>query len=129
MDAGYYSKNTMLKVVVFTGKEKTYQAWYGVPQDSLATNRTFNPAGMYTNASGQTVYYPNETDNYEQDYYQLHLSQHINSHFDLNAAVFLTNGQGYYEDFDNNYPYEFYGLTAPAVGKDTGNFVRRPVAQ
>ena len=122
-DAGYYTKNTMIKFVAFTGKEKTGQAWYGVPQDSLATNRTFNPAGMYTDANGKTQFYPNETDNYEQDYFQLHLTQQIGHNWELNAALFQTNGWGYYEDFDAGYAYEFYGLTSPGAGKDTGNFV------
>ncbi|HXB12191.1 MAG TPA: TonB-dependent receptor, partial [Bacteroidia bacterium] len=88
LDAGYYSKNTMIKAVVFTGKEKTYQAWYGTPQDSLATNRTFNPAGMYYNSAGQVQYYPNETDNYEQDYFQLHISQQLGHDWQVNAALF-----------------------------------------
>jgi len=123
LDAGYYTKNTMIKAVVFTGKEKTYQAWYGVPQDSLATNRTYNPAGIYTDVNGHTQYYNNETDNYEQDYYQLHLSQRINSDWQLNAAVFLTNSWGYYEDMDANYNYQYYGLPSPGVGKDTTNFI------
>jgi len=123
LDAGYYSKNTMIKAVVFTGKEKTYQAWYGDPQDSLATNRTFNPAGMYYNSAGQVQFYPNETDNYEQDYFQLHLSQQLGHDWQVNAALFQTNGWGYYEDFDTQYPYEYYGLQSPGVGRDTGNFV------
>ncbi len=123
LDAGYYSKNTMIKAVVFTGKEKTYQAWYGTPQDSLVTNRTFNPAGMYYNSAGQVQYYPNETDNYEQDYFQLHISQQLGHDWQVNAALFQTNGWGYYEDFDAQYRYEYYGLQSPGAGKDTGNFV------
>jgi hypothetical protein len=38
-------ENESYKLVHFGGYEKTYQAWYGVAQDSLATNRTFNVAG------------------------------------------------------------------------------------
>jgi iron complex outermembrane receptor protein len=126
LDLGYYSKKTMIKFIGFTGKERTYQAWYGVPQDSLATNRTFNPAGMYTDASGNTQYYPGETDNYEQDYFQLHLSQQIGNRWELNAALFQTNGIGYYEDFDAGYNYSYYGLSNPVQGTDTlknGNFI------
>ncbi|HWY97655.1 MAG TPA: TonB-dependent receptor, partial [Bacteroidia bacterium] len=126
LDVGYYSKTTMIKAVVFTGKEKTYQAWYGVPQDSLTTNRTFNPAGMYYDANGKVQFYPNETDNYEQDYFQLHLSQQLGHNWELNAALFQTNGWGYYEDFDAGYNYSNYGLANPVYGNDTvksGNFV------
>ncbi|HXP49707.1 MAG TPA: TonB-dependent receptor, partial [Bacteroidia bacterium] len=125
-DAGYYTKTTMIKAVVFTGKEKTYQAWYGVPQDSLNTNRTFNPAGMYYDANGKMQFYPNETDNYEQDYFQLHISQQLGHNWELNGALFQTNGWGYYEDFDAGYNYSAYGLANPVYGGDTvrsGNFV------
>ncbi len=34
---GYYGKTTMLKFVTFSGKERTYQSWYGIPKDSLKT--------------------------------------------------------------------------------------------
>lgn len=125
-DAGYYSKKTMVKFIAFTGKEKTYQAWYGCPQDSLNTNRTFNPAGMYYDANGNVQYYPNETDNYEQDYFQLHCSQQLGNNFELNAALFQTNGKGYYEDLDTEYDYSSFGLQYPAYGTDTvrnGNFI------
>jgi len=37
-----YGKSSILKFVMFSGVEHTYQAWNGVPQDSLATNRTYN---------------------------------------------------------------------------------------
>ena len=116
----------MLKFIAFTGKEKTYQAWYGCPQDSLNTNRTFNPAGMYTDQNGNVQFYPNETDNYEQDYFQLHLSQQIGTRWELSAALFQTNGWGYYEDFDAGYDYSFFGVQNPIYGSDTvknGNFI------
>lgn len=122
-DAGYYGRKTMVKFIAFTGKEKTYQAWYGCPQDSLNTNRTFNPAGMYTDANGNVQYYPNETDNYEQDYFQVHFSQQLCNNLELNAALFQTNGKGYYEDFDAGHTYEAYGLVKPVNESDTGNFI------
>src|ERR1043165_5312285 len=42
---GYLKGNTLIKLVYFAGQEKTYQAWNGVPQDSLGTNRRFNDLG------------------------------------------------------------------------------------
>ena len=35
---GFYSGNTMIKAITFGGKERTYQAWYGVPQSRLESN-------------------------------------------------------------------------------------------
>ncbi|MBK7147363.1 MAG: TonB-dependent receptor [Bacteroidetes bacterium] len=94
---GWVGRNTILKTLYFGGREKTYQAWYGVPQDSLATNRTFNIAG--TDYFSKDPAYPNETDNYGQDYIQLHLAQRLPRNLQLNAALFATLGRGYYEQY------------------------------
>src|SRR5688572_9553899 len=53
-----YTKNqTSFRLNIFTGKEKTYQAWYGISQSDLdAGNRTINYAG--TEKPGSP--YPNE---------------------------------------------------------------------
>lgn len=86
--SGYYGEKSLLKFVTFAGHEKTYQAWYGVPLDSLSTNRTYNP---YT--------YDNEIDNYQQKHYQLHYVYDINSNFKLNAAAHYTRGFGFFEQY------------------------------
>jgi iron complex outermembrane receptor protein len=58
--AAYHGKKTMIRFNAIGGRERTYQSWYGTPQDSLKTNRTYN---YYT--------YKNEVDNYGQDNNQL----------------------------------------------------------
>ncbi|NJM24408.1 MAG: TonB-dependent receptor, partial [Bacteroidia bacterium] len=35
LSAGYYGGKTLVKAIVFGGKERTYQAWYGVPESRL----------------------------------------------------------------------------------------------
>ena len=37
-----YGKSSILKLLIFSGYERTYQAWNGVPKDSLKTHRTYN---------------------------------------------------------------------------------------
>lgn len=116
LDAGYYSSKSSLRFVILSGKEKTYQAWYGVPQDSLSNNRTFNPAGMYYDANGNLSFYDNQTDNYQQDYYQLLYSKQLTKNWDMNLTAFLTKGRGYYEEYvpaNDAYGeglFSFYGL-------------------
>ncbi|NMC99227.1 MAG: TonB-dependent receptor plug domain-containing protein, partial [Bacteroidales bacterium] len=97
--AGYYAKNTMIKFINFSGYEKTYQAWYGVPKDSLKTNPTYNP---YT--------YDNQTDNYWQSHYQLHLTHEISEHWNTHTALHYTRGKGYYESLRENKKYSKFGL-------------------
>jgi iron complex outermembrane recepter protein len=117
--AGYYGKNTTLKLITFSGTEKTYQAWEGVPKDSLLTNRTFNPAGLYYDTAGQIQYYKNQTDNYQQDHYQLIISHNILKEWNLNAGVFYTHGFGYYENYEADQPFADYGLQDVILGEDT----------
>lgn len=99
LSGGYYGKKQTLRAVIMTGKEKTYQAWYGVPEDSMSSNRTFNMAGLYYDRNGQPQYYGNQTDNYRQDYYQLLYSRELGNDWLLNTALFYTKGKGYYEEY------------------------------
>ncbi len=108
LSGGYYGEKSILKLIVFSGKEKTYQAWQGVPKDSLKTNRRFNP---FT--------YENQTDNYQQDNYQLLFSHEFNKHWNLNAAIHYTYGRGYYEEYKESAKFSNYGFNDVYIGGDT----------
>lgn len=111
--ANYHSKGSLI-FNLFTGREQTYQAWNGVPGDSLSSNRTYN---AFT--------YSNQTDNYQQDRYQLIYNRTLNPKTTLKAAAFYTRGLGYFEEFQGeNSPFpqrnlSFYGLAPVVVGQDT----------
>jgi len=100
---------------VFSGKEKTYQAWYGVSEAQLITDRTYNPAGMEKPGSP----YDNQTDNYTQTHYQLFFNHAFNNKWAFNTAVFLTRGKGYYEEYKADQTYADYGLPNQTVGSVT----------
>ena len=119
LSAGYYGRTGMLKFVTFSGQEKTYQAWNGVPQDSLATNRTYNSAGTDDNKRQNP--YDNETDNYQQDHYQLHYSKQLGDAWNLTGALHYTYGRGYYEQYKVGAAFEDYGLPLIQIGGDTIN--------
>ena len=104
---GYHGKTGMLKFVTFSGKEQTYQAWNGVPEDKLETDRTYN-----------SLTYDNETDNYQQDHYQLHYSKDLGSRLNLGGAFFYTRGRGYYEQYKEDQKLSKYSI-APIVLGDT----------
>ncbi|MDR0681185.1 MAG: TonB-dependent receptor [Dysgonamonadaceae bacterium] len=108
----YFNDNTMLKLVTFSGKEKTYHAWDGVPVAVLEDgNRTYNPSGYKgDDANGNPLYYENQTDNYRQTHYQLSLLQKLNSNLNLNVALHYTQGFGYYEEYKTGKNLEEYGL-------------------
>ena len=77
VSAAYINKNSSLRFNLLSGKEKTYQAWYGVPESYLDSDRTYNPAG--TEKPGSP--YSNETDNYTQTHYQLFYNKKINDQY------------------------------------------------
>lgn len=91
----YWGDHSSLRMNVFSGKEKTYQSWYGVPEEYLVSNRTYNPAGTEKSDTP----YENQTDNYTQTHYQLFYNQQINPNLKWSTALFLTKGNGYYEEY------------------------------
>lgn len=100
------SENTSLRFMLMTGKERTGQAWNGVPEDSLATNRRFNGLGLKSDGT----YYNNQTDNYQQDYYQLFADHKFSKYVTGHLGAFLTRGRGYYEEYRLGESFIDYGL-------------------
>jgi iron complex outermembrane receptor protein len=115
LSAAYITGSSSLRFNIFSGKEKTYQAWYGVPDYIIATDRTYNPAG--TEKTGTP--YNNQTDNYQQDHYQLFFNHSFNSKWSFNTAGFMTYGRGYYEEYKASQKYANYGLQNVVVGTTT----------
>jgi len=120
VSGGYYGNTTIAKLNIFSGKEITYQAWDGIPSNILDTNRTWNGIGMYTDNLGNTKFYENETDNYQQDHYQFLISQRLSGHLTGNIALHYTHGFGYYEQYKDGENLADY-LIDPVIipGNDT----------
>ncbi|WP_018618638.1 TonB-dependent receptor [Spirosoma luteum] len=108
LSGGYYAKNSFIRLNVFSGQEQTYQAWNGVPEAILPTNRTYN-----------SFTYDNQTDNYQQDNYQLISSFGLSKNWRLNASLFYTKGKGYYEEFKPNDAFSKYNLPPVVIGDST----------
>lgn len=122
----YFNKKSTIRFNYFSGIEKTYQAWNGVPESLLQTNRTYNSAG--TEKPGSP--YKNETDNYQQDHFQLFFNHAFNDHLSFNSGLFLIKGKGYYEQYKgvvagraagstSSTRFSKYGLPNAVFGRDT----------
>jgi iron complex outermembrane receptor protein len=120
----FVGKSTIIKALVFGGTEKTYQSWNGIDAQTLRDNRTFNPSGIYTDEFGNTRYYDNETDNYQQDHYQLHWNEKISSNWSTNLAFHYTKGKGYYENYKEDADFADYNLT-PVAGQTSTDLIRQ----
>jgi len=99
LSAAYRDGKNLLRFNLLTGTEKTYQAWDGIPSDILKTNRQYNGLGAYYNESDNLKYYDNQTDNYQQDHYQLQYSREVNTYLNFSASLHYTRGIGYYESY------------------------------
>lgn len=119
----YVGKTTLIKALVFGGTEKTYQSWNGIDGETLKKDRTFNSIGQkYDDAGNPEGFYENQTDNYQQDHYQLHWSESFSDKWSTNLAFHYTKGKGYYEEyaddwyfqnvaFSNETSFDFLGFT------------------
>lgn len=136
-----YGEESLLKVNIFSGKEHTYQAWWGVPSVRLNNDMEgmirYEEHWLYTPeqtahmiASDSRTYnyytYENETDNYQQDHYQMFYSRELGERFAFNGALHYTYGRGYFEGYTSaeemQKDYEElgnYGLENVIIGVDT----------
>ena len=130
VSGGIHNEKSLFKINLFSGKEITYQAWDGVPSSMLDINRRYNGIGSYTDQSGNTVYYDNETDNYQQDHFQMFYSREISSELHLNTAIHYTRGYGYYEQYKANHRFSSYGLDNLEIAGQTisrSDLIRRKI--
>ena len=120
LSTAYLTNKSSLRLNVFTGKERTYQAYFGVNQTALDTNRRFNSAG--TDKPGAP--YKNEVDDYRQTHYQLFYNHQFNKYLKSNIAIFFTKGKGYYEQYKADAKLSDYNLPDYGTIKKT-DLIRR----
>ncbi|MGV8877413.1 MAG: TonB-dependent receptor [Sphingobacteriaceae bacterium] len=112
LSGAYYGKSSLIRLNVFSGTERTQQAWNGVPEAYLETNRRFNELGIMPDKKR----YANQTDNYTQNHYQLLFNQNISNRLSFNGALHYTKGSGYYEEYKESQAFSKYGLDSVAAG-------------
>jgi iron complex outermembrane receptor protein len=106
LQGSYQDRNTLIKAITFGGREETYQAYYGINAETLASDRTFNTVGQQFDADGNFEgFYDNEVDNYAQDHYQFLWNQKLNSNWSTNLSLNYTYGRGYFEQYVDDYYY------------------------
>ena len=121
------------------GHERTYQAWYGVPQIVANPESTEEEILNWVQGSGEYNYgadtvrvndllerraqhnyyrYENEVDDYRQDHYQIHLDQSYGD-WNVGGVLYATLGAGFYEQFRQDDDLSDYGLSPFVLGADT----------
>ena len=135
LQGSYIDDNTLIKAIVFGGKEITYQAWYGTPLaringdeagiESFILENYLNDAEAENLRNSDRRYnyytYDNEVDNYSQDHYQLHWNEKYNNQWSTTLGLNYTYGRGYFEQFKEDEDFETYGFTPLIVNGETVN--------
>lgn len=133
VSGAWVGKKSLLRATMFSGKEKTYQAWYGTPESVINGNQEEINAYADRNyifgsdrdnllTSGRTYNYytyENEVDNYQQDHYQLHFNHWFKNNINLTSALHYTRGQGYFEQYRSDEDFSDYGFSPLNFANDT----------
>ncbi|HMH24734.1 MAG TPA: TonB-dependent receptor [Puia sp.] len=138
LSTAWFSKSSSIRLNILSGKEVTYQAWNGIPEAKLfgdkaaLDNHYANNLGSlyFTQADSLNLYnsskrtynyftYDNQTDNYQQDHYQLFFNHAVDQKISFNTAAFLTRGRGYFEEYKSQESLDKYHLPAQVIGGDT----------
>ncbi|MBU6324238.1 MAG: TonB-dependent receptor [Bacteroidetes bacterium] len=142
---GYRNGKQSLRLIHFRGNERTYQAWWGVPQALIDGDRNalithyYNNLGVLYKTAEDSVNlfrsdrrynyyrYRGEVDRYGQSHTQAMFNTRLSRGM-LSLTYHHTLGAGYFEQFRSNDAYTSYGLNAPVFGTDTitrSNLIRR----
>ena len=134
VSGAYFGKKSAVRMNLFSGKEVTFQAWEGIPEARLKGDRegilayidrnglNERDAQNLLNSNSHTYnlyLYDNQTDNYQQDHYQLISSHNLSKNWTFNLNGFLVKGRGYYEQYRDNDRLSNYKLPSVIVGGDT----------
>jgi len=133
VSGAYHGNKDLLRLNVFSGAEKTYQSWNGIPESRLNNDLAGMQAYIDRNSlnaedasnlltSGRrynSFLYNNQTDNYWQNHYQLLYARQFSDQFSFNGALHYTKGEGYYEEYRAGNKLSDYGLSPVIIGGST----------
>lgn len=140
ISASAIGDNSSLKLNVFSGDERTYQSWWGVPEARLTGDEDelftqyFNNLGVTYNTQADSLnlfnsdrrynyyLYDDQVDDYGQDHVQLIYNQNINAKTDFNTTLHYTKGKGFFEEFRFQDALIDYGIVGQG---DDADLVRR----
>lgn len=110
LNAGWYGNRTMVKAIAIIGEQHSGITWDGATAEELDNDPHYNGRGAYTDSLGNVYYYPNETDNYWQQHFQLYLSHILTDYWSLTAALDYAHGFGYTESYKDNKKASNYAM-------------------
>jgi iron complex outermembrane recepter protein len=113
--SAYLGKKSALKLIVFSGAEKTYQAWNGLPYQyaQIPELRTYNSAGAISTGN----FYNNEVDDYKQTHFHLIHQYDFLNNWSSNITLHYTRGYGFFEQYRENDRLSNYNILPFEIGE------------
>ena len=141
--AAKVDENKSLRINIFSGKERTNQAWNGVPEvkfnqgseEALLAHYFNNSNGDYNTVEDSlnlfdsdfnkynTYLYPDQVDDYRQTHAQLLYANAVSDNFKVNGTLHYTKGKGFFEQFRYDDDLEDYNISSDEF--TSANIVRR----
>lgn len=123
----HLGKKSSLSFITFSGSERTYQSWWGVPEarldndeDALLNHYNNNPGTYLTPQDSVNLFdsdrrynyylYDDQVDDYGQDHYQMIWKQQAHNNWNFNLTAHYTRGRGFFEEYKVNEQFSDYGL-------------------
>ena len=127
---GWLKGSNSLRLTYLRGEQKTGITWTGVSMADMARDRTYNPEGLYRNASGAYVYYRDHTDNYLQQHVQLNWTHQFSGNLTWITTANYTDGYGFNERYKTGKKLSAYGFPSSftygsATGRTKGDVIFR----
>ncbi len=122
------SDNGFVKFNIISGRERTYQAWNGVPEGIFNDDETQklehynnNAGSLYLTQEDSINYfssdrrynyytYEDQVDKYDQTHFQFLTGRKINESTNINVKLNYTKGKGYFEEFKHQQDLDDYDL-------------------
>jgi len=123
-----YWDDAVLRLDIFSGREVTNQAWFGVPEARLGDDQAAiddhynrNRGELYVNEADSLNYYnsdrrynyylyENQIDDYQQDHVQLHYYKTFSDAVTSRVTAYFTHGAGFFEEYRINESLDFYDI-------------------
>ncbi|MBM4117588.1 TonB-dependent receptor, partial [bacterium] len=95
----YLTPASSTQVNIYSGRERTHQAWYGLSERALIENRRGNPET-----------YANAVDDFRQPHYELHHRWTLRENLEWASSLYWIHGEGFYENFKADADPVAFGL-------------------
>ncbi len=137
--AAHKGKKSSFVFNSFSGKERTYQSWWGVPKPKFeqqngklkSYERDLFIVGQdlenLTNSNHKTYnyyLYPNQVDNYQQDHFQAIYNVNLNKQWLVKTALNYTRGKGFFEEYRSGDTLSDYNVVV-TDSNGRSNVIRR----